>query len=271
MKFMTVSFAKYKMDPKHFKSSMKTKLKKVLIVGSAPDAVRTAGWDTSFFDHIIAINNAWMACPSWSCLIFPDDFPKERRPCTDSLKGKQIVTSYEFVPILNEFGGFVYAGGTMSFTAGYWALGALKPDVIAYIGCDMVYDAKPGQITHFYGCGVADPLREDVTLQSLEAKSLRLQALAERNGCAVVNLSNQQTSRLLLPRIELQILEAMKQNSHTTAFNHMAVQEALDAESELGYWVESGRYWEKYEQFDSHQLQQIDALWLRTVSESVCS
>jgi len=250
---------------------MKPKLKKILIVGSAPDAVRTAGWDTSFFDHIIAINNAWMACPPWSYLIFPDDFPKERRPCIDSLQGKQIVTSNEFVPILNEFGGFVYAGATMSFTAGYWALGALKPDVIAYIGCDMVYDARPGEITHFYGCGVADPLREDVTLQSLEAKSLRLQALAERNCCAVVNLSNQPTSRLLLPRIELQTLEAMTENLPPTTFNNMAVQDALRAESELGYWVESGRYWEKYEQFDSHKLQKIDALWLRTVSESVCS
>lgn len=250
---------------------MKPKLKKILIVGSAPDAVRTESWDTSFFDHIIAINNAWMVCPSWSYLIFPDDFPKERHPRIDSHKGKQIVTSHEFVPILNEFGGFVYAGGTMSFTAGYWALGALKPDVIAYIGCDMVYDARPGQITHFYGCGVADPLREDVTLQSLEAKSLRLQALAERNSCAVVNLSNQQTSRLLLPRIELQTLEAMTQNSLTTTFDNMAVQDALRAESELGYWVESGRYWERYEQFDSRKLQEIDALWLRTVSESVYS
>ena len=244
---------------------MKLKLKKVLIVGSAPDAVETAAWDTSFFDHVIAINNAWMACPSWSCLIFPDDFPKERHPCPDALKGKQLVTSHDFVPIQNEFGGFVYAGGTMSFTAGYWALGALKPDVIAYIGCDMVYDAKPGQRTHFYGRGAADPLREDVTLQSLEAKSVRLQALAERNGCAVVNLSNQPTSRLLLPRMELQTLEAMTQISPATGLNSMAVQDALNAESELGYWVESGRYWEKYEQFESHKLREIDALWLRSV------
>jgi len=95
--------------------------------------------------------------------------------------------------------------------------------------------------------------------------------LAERNGCAVVNLSNQQSSRLLLPRIDLQALEAMTQTSSTTAFNHMAVQDALRAESELGYWVESGRYWEKHEQFNSHKLQEIDALWLRAMSESVCS
>lgn len=248
---------------------MKTELKKVLIVGSAPDAVRTSSWDTSFFTHIIAINNAWMACPSWNCLIYPEDFPKERHPCATALEGKQVVTADEFVPVQNEFGGFVYAGGTMSFTAGYWALGALKPDVIAYIGCDMVYDAKPGQTTHFYGCGAADPLRKDVTLQSLEAKSLRLQVLAGRNGCAVVNLSNQPSSRLLIPRIELKALEEMTQTSPTMIFNNLAVKNALRAESELGYWVESGRYWEESEQFDSEKLRAIDALWLETATEAV--
>jgi hypothetical protein len=246
---------------------MKFDFRKILIVGSAPDALRTASWDTSFFSHIIAINNAWMACPSWNCLIFPDDFPKERHPCADALKGKQVVTSQEFVPIQNEFGGFVYAGGTMAFTAGYWALGALKPDVIAYIGCDMIYDAKPGQMTHFYGCGAADPLRADVTLQSLEAKSLRFQALAERNDCSVVNLSNQQTSRLLFPRIELQTLEEMPKHPPTVIFNNLAVQNALRAESELGHMVESGRYWEEPEKLDSHKLHAIDALWLRILPQ----
>jgi len=210
-----------------------------------------------------------MACPSWNCLIYPDDFPKDRHPCANALEGKQVVTAYEFVPVQNEFGGFVYPGGTMSLTAGYWALGALKPDVIAYIGCDMVYETKPGQMTHFYGCGAADPLREDVTLQSLEAKSLRLHALAGRNGCAVVNLSEQPSSRLLIPRIELQTLEEMTQNPPAIVFNNLAVQNALRAESELGYRVESGRYWEKCEQFDSHKLHAIDALWLRIASQAV--
>jgi hypothetical protein len=37
---------------------MKFDFRKILIVGSAPDALRTASWDTSFFSHIIAINNA---------------------------------------------------------------------------------------------------------------------------------------------------------------------------------------------------------------------
>jgi hypothetical protein len=210
-----------------------------------------------------------MACPSWNCLIFPDDFPIKRQPCLDAIKGKQIITSNEFVPIQNGFGGFVYTGGTMAFTAGYWALGALKPDVIAYIGCDMIYDAKPGQMTHFYGCGAADPLRVDVTLQSLEAKSSRLQALAGQNGCAIVNLSNQQNSRLSFPRMELQALEDMTENPPTIRFNELAVQNTLVAEAELGYMVESGKYWEKHEQFDSNKLKEIDALWLRIASQAV--
>lgn len=242
-------------------------LKKVLIVGSAPDATRTADWDTSSFTHIIVINNAWMACPSWNCLIYPEDFPLDRHPGADALRGKQVVTAQEFVPVQNEFGGFVYAGGTMSFTAGYWALGALKPDVIAYIGCDMVYSPQAGQATHFYGTGAADPLRQDVTLQSLEAKSLRFQALASRQGCSVVNLSRQPSSRLALPRIEWQELESMTDAPLFSPVDEGAVQSALHAESALGYWVESGRYWEESEKFDSAKLRAIDALWLATACE----
>ncbi len=236
-------------------------LKKVLIVGSAPDATRTADWNTSCLSHTVVINNAWMACPSWNCWIYPEDFPSDRHPSAEALIGKQVVTAQEFVPVQNEFGGFVYAGGTMSFTAGYWALGALKPDVIAYIGCDMVYS---GQSTHFYGTGTADPLREDVTLQSLEAKSLRFQALASRQGCAVVNLSRQPSSRLSVPRLDWQVLEDMTHAPIVQSIDEAAVQMALQAESELGYWVESGRYWEESNKFNREKLRAIDALWLAT-------
>ena len=41
------------------------------------------------------------------------------------------------------------------------------PIFSAYYACDMTYS---GNVTHFYGQGTADPLRPDVTLQSLEAK-----------------------------------------------------------------------------------------------------
>lgn len=246
---------------------MKTNLKMVLIVGSAPDARRVLEWDTSCFAHRVVINNAWQICPTWDCLIYPEDFPSHRHPTAAQMRNKRVVTADEFVPVQNRFGGFVYAGGTMSFTAGYWALGTLEPDVIAYVGCDMVYDTQPGLTTHFYGQGAADPLREDVTLQSLEAKSLRLLALARRQGCAVVNLSDRHTSRLLFPRIELQALRAVTRSTAPELVdalvpNEVAIEHALWAEAKLGYMVPSGRYWEAAKALDKNKLRDIDDCWL---------
>ena len=98
-------------------------------------------------------------------------------------KDKRLINSNQYVPIQNKYGGFVYSGGTMSFTAGYWALGYFKPKAIAYIGCDMIYD---GKVTHFYGRGKPDPLRKDPTLKNLKAKSARLEAIATSQGCAIL-------------------------------------------------------------------------------------
>jgi hypothetical protein len=131
----------------------------------------------------------------------------------------------------------------------------------------MVYEAKPGQTTHFYGAGTADPLRYDVTLQSLEAKSLRFQALAHQNGCAVVNLSELENSRLCFPRLAFSTLEAMTEQPIFEAQQASAVLTALRAEADLGYWVESGRYWEEHHKFDSQKLRDIDALWLATAPD----
>ena len=246
---------------------MNPSLKTVLIVGSAPDALCVADWDTSFFAHRVVINNAWKIGPGWDCLIYPEDFPETRHPTLAQRQGKQLITAEEFVPEQNRYGGFVYAGGTMAFTAGYWALGALQPDVIAYVGCDMVYANLPGQATHFYGQGVADPLRQDVTLQSLEAKSVRFMALARQQGCAVVNLSAQSTSRLLFPRVGLKQLQKISLQGdawplYEMPLNVQAISEALQAEAQLAYMVPSGRYWEESSNFDKEKLSAIDDLWL---------
>ena len=166
----------------------------VLILGSGPNVVASRDWPRDHFDRIIAINNAWAVRPDWDDLIHPDDFPTSKMP--PRLKPDQrIIRAADYVPLQNTFGGFVYAGGTMAFTASYWALAALKPKVIAVMGCDMVYD--DAQKTHFYGKGTADPLRKDVTLRSLEAKSARLMALAAQQGCAMVNLSKDPKSACL--------------------------------------------------------------------------
>ena len=238
----------------------------VLIVGSAPDAVRINSLDLSLFNNSVAINNAWRLKQKWDYVIYPEDFPIQRQP--KNLHVKKIITAKEYVPIQNKFGGFVYAGGTMAFTAGYWALGTLKPDVIAYLGCDMIYSNKISN-NHFYGKGAADPLRDDITLQSLEAKSARLMAIAKFNNCSVVNLSEQDQSRLLFPRIQIDNFKKKRTifnliSADKIKLNLKALKEALSFEKKLNYMVHSGRYWEQINKFDPIQLSKIDQLWLQT-------
>jgi hypothetical protein len=249
------------------------KLNIVLIFGSAPDVTEIRHWDLSLFKSCIAINNAWQVTPHWDYLIYPEDFPVEKHPQLPAVTHQKLITATEFVPHQNNYGGFIYAGGTMSFTAGYWALGELKPDIIAYLGCDMVYAADASQSSHFYGQGSADPLRNDITLQSLEAKSNRLMALANKQQCAVYNLSTLPTSRLTFPRKTLSgLLQLESQGDILLAqqqlLNLQKVNLALAAEEELGYWVPSGRYWESDQQFDPKLLRKIDDMWIESAAKS---
>jgi hypothetical protein len=243
----------------------------VLLIGSAPDAVQAKDWDLSVFAQRVAINNAWQITPDWDYLVYPEDFASERLPPTPLKPSQQLIAAPEFVPQQNNFGGFVYAGGTMAFTAGYWALGALKPDLMAFLGCDMVYDAALGESSHFYGQGTPDPLRVDVTLQSLEAKSARFMALAQAHSCAVVNLSELPESRLLFPRVARRDVTTpgMRQQllqAQSALIDPAAVARALQAERDLGYMVPSGRYWEHTAEFDKRKLSDIDTLWLQAIT-----
>lgn len=230
---------------------------RVLMLGSAPMAAEAARWPREPFDLVLAINNAWRIRSDWDVAIHPYDFPAERQavagPC------QRIVTEAEFVPAQNEYGGFVYAGATMAFTAAYWALHALKPEVIAVFGCDMQYPASGP--THFYGSGTPDPLRQDVTLRCLEAKAARLMLLAARQGCAMVNLSTG-PSRLVFPRLgRTRVGSARPMHG-----NGPVVEAALRREAELGYLVASGRYWEEVERFDVAELDRLDAMWLEAAA-----
>jgi hypothetical protein len=245
----------------------------VLLIGSAPDAVLAKDWDLSMFAHRVAINNAWQITPDWDYLVYPEDFPPERLPPSPLKPSQQLIAAPEFVPQQNSFGGFVYAGGTMAFTAGYWTLGALKPDLIAFLGCDMVYGTAIGESSHFYGQGTPDPLREDVTLQSLEAKSARFMSLAHTQQCAVVNLSELAESRLLFPRVgrldlATSALHEQLLQQQSRLLNAAAAENALQAEQELGYMVASGRYWEHSAEFDKTKLSDIDSLWLQAVTNA---
>lgn len=226
----------------------------ILILGSGPNVTAARGWPKDRFDAIVAINNAHLVRPDWDVLIHPFDFPAERMPAALSA-GQRIVTEREFVPAQNAYGGFVYAGATMAFTAGYWALHHYRPKVIAYFGCDMTY-ASTGR-THFYGTGAPDPLRPDITLQSLEAKSARLMVLAARQGTAVVNLSFAR-SRMIFPQVTLADLA---RGVEPTPFKACAAGTALRREASLGYVVPSGRYWEEIERFDPAELRRLDMVW----------
>ncbi len=227
----------------------------VLVLGSGPNVVQTRDWPRAPFDRIVAINNAWAVRSDWDDLIHPDDFPAERMP--DMLAPHQrIIRSADYVPLQNSLGGFVYAGGTMAFTAGYWALAALRPRVIAMMGCDMVYPAS--KQTHFYGTGTADPLRADVTLRSLEAKSARFMVMAAARGCAVVNLS-QDESRLVFPRATPLAAAIARPQSYDRA----DVDAALAEERRLGYYVPSGKYWKEEHRFDPAAIDALDMRWLK--------
>ena len=228
-------------------------MRTVIIMGSGPGVLAARDWAKG--DALwVAINNAWQVRPDWDVLIHPDDFPADRRPAA-CCAGQRIVTSAEYVPMQNRFGGFVYAGGTMAFTAAYWALAALRPEVIGFVGCDMVYPTSGN--THFYGTGTADPLRPDVTLRSLEAKSARFMLLAARVGCAVVNLSEAAESRLVFPRAT-----PAGMARHRPLPVAAKAGFALQREADLGYLVPSGKYWKEADRFDPVEIDRIDTLWL---------
>ena len=237
---------------------MGPKVRTVIIMGSGPSVLASKNWQKGDA-HLVAINNAWQVRSDWDFLIHPDDFPTDRRPPQVS-SAQRIITSDTYVPLQNTLGGFVYAGGTMAFTAGYWALRALQPKAIGFIGCDMVYPASGA--THFYGTGTADPLRADISLRSLEAKSARFMLLAAQAGCAVVNLSDAAESRLIFPRAHHSALDRVA----PLFFDPSLTEAALQREAELGYVVPSGKYWKETDRFDPAEIDRIDAMWLQAAS-----
>ena len=227
--------------------------KHVLIIGSGPNAVKASELETSF-DAIVVINNAWRIRSDWTHIIFPYDFPEKRWP-QEIQSTQSVITEQEFVPIQNQYGGFIYAGATMAFTAGYWVLGAFKPSHISFIGCDMHYP-KRGK-THFYGKGTADPLREDISLMSLKAKSNRFFCLAHEQGCHVGNLSDG-PSKLTFPRIC-----STPSWPEPPNLRKDLIVKALTQEKDLGYFDISGRYWENLDRYDYKEIKKIDNIWER--------
>lgn len=226
----------------------------VLILGSGPNVTAATLWPSAWFDHIVVINNAWRVRPDWNALVYPEDFPNDRLPKT-VYPAQSLIEAAEFVPAQNKFGGFVHAGATMAFTTAYWALAALRPKVMAFMGCDMVYP-KQGA-THFYGQGTADPLRADITLADLGAKSARLAIIAAEQDCACVNLSKD-TSALLFPRAEPDQLRKRVVSLDLDRARYRALREKEDA---LGYETPTGRYAQYEDKVDQAAMADLDQRW----------
>lgn len=225
----------------------------VLILGSGPNVRLASEWQRAWFDQIIVMNNAWRVRDDWDALVFPEDFPDDRLP--PALNGTQrLIKADAFVPAQNSFGGFVFAGATMAYTTAYWVLHALRPRVMAFMGCDMVYP-KQGA-THFYGTGTADPLRADVSLRDLGAKSARLAVLAAAQDCACVNLS-QDKSSLLFARSD----PAEAGTALPIRVDAAEVAELRVRETGLGYETPTGRYDVSGADMNLDALDQLDQDW----------
>lgn len=235
----------------------------VLIIGSAPDAVLCRDWSRGAISRIVAINNAWRVRADWDYLVMPDDFPADRHP-RHIRDGQRLIGSETYVPANNRFGGVLYAGGTMAYSAGYWALDALRPSVLAFVGCDMIYPSRGP--THFYGTGAPDPLRKDISLRNLEAKASRLMLLAALRGCACVRLS-EGDSRLVFPsvgRADLSRVAAPK-----LKHDGLTVRQVREEEQRLGHVEHSGRYWERIGDFPLADLDRLDAMWLHAAEKEI--
>jgi hypothetical protein len=135
----------------------------------------------------------------------------------------------------------------------------------------MIYDGAGN--THFYGVGRADPLRDDVTLQSLEAKSARLLFHALRRGTLCINLSDLPRSRLVFPKLSFEDVQVLSmsqvlamQAELNAGFDREAVEAAEAMEREFGYFYEDGMYWKHLGEIDRAKLAGIDRLWMASVA-----
>ncbi|MGC1504936.1 MAG: hypothetical protein WA782_12460 [Sulfitobacter sp.] len=233
----------------------------VLIMGSGPNVTVARAWPKAWFGQIIAINNAWRIRPDWDALVFPEDFAAQKLPPVVKPQ-QQLVEADAFVAAQNLFGGFVHAGATMAFTTGYWALAQLRPRVMAFVGCDMVYPATGP--THFYGNGTADPLRDDVTLRDLGAQSARLAVIAAAQGCTCVNLSQGESS-LLFP---IAAPDALGGEITPPDVDPHRVAALRAQESVLDYGTPDGRYPNNPRAYNMKILAEIDAKWREMLQES---
>jgi hypothetical protein len=233
--------------------------RRVVCVGSGPGAMKFSQQNLSDFT-LVAINNAWRVRNDFSYCVFPSEFPLERRPPPHY--ATSVISTREYMKGINAAGGIIFAGATMAFAAGYWLVDAIRPDIAGYYACDMIYG--PGK-THFYGQGAPDPLRDDITLRSLEAKGARLFAYALLRGTLLLNLSDEPETRLVFPRGSLSRARQARPHDLATYWSEFlkAARKITELEAMAPFDALQEEYWlladtEEKQEF----LKKIDHCWL---------
>jgi len=170
-------------------------IKNVCIIGSAPaapDAERLISQETI----VVALNNAHRALSRIDYSFYADDFPADLKHSQTSRIGR---SSPQYIPAMQNYGGLIYCGATIAFASMYWAIHVFPYSQISVFACDMVY---PEGKSHFYGRGSPDPLRKNISLQDLKAKTLRLFYFGLRNNALILNASSEPSTQLLFPRVK---------------------------------------------------------------------
>ena len=186
-------------------------MSKVLLLASGMSAnqfsnypYKENGWT------IVAVNNGWQVTDEWEHWVRPPDYKGEKPRIF--LPHQEEVKRYSTQ--LKMFGGQAQCGYSIMLNAGYWALGALKPNVIGMLGGDMNYTPDKDGNTHIYGLGhdiqkngIPDPDRMvnvhgDGSDNYLEKIYLRLEEQANKQKCQVFNLSHGIETRLPYTRVK---------------------------------------------------------------------
>jgi hypothetical protein len=243
-------------------------LKNAVILGSAPCAPEVERWlgeDTI----VIALNNAHRAVSRVDFSLFSDDLPDPHKHPRTAVIGR---SSPQYAPAVQRFGGVLHCGGTMAFNAAYWAIANLPYSQISFFGCDMLYGAGR---SHFYGRGMPDPLRRDVSLQNLEARALRLFFTGLCHQVLFLNASGEPRSRLRLPRLgsglslQQQLIEA-RQEAIERLLPRLRprAEAALAREAAAPFEACRHDYWRLEDKPMVWQhVREVDALWMELEPE----
>jgi len=185
---------------------MKDKIKKAIIVGSAPVSLNLRAVDLDGY-HKIAINKSWRIRRDFDSHIYLRSLSEEDMPPLAS--GLESISVREFTPKLNSAGGLYLTSGSVAMIAGYWSVATLGLGMLSYHGCDLVFSESHDTGTHYYGTGDQGPLvgNFEYNLRQRE-RSIRLLCWGLMHRVVITNSSALEGSLLAFPKMPLHIKHA---------------------------------------------------------------